>query len=110
MEIEAKFSVPNRDTMERLKRIVRLGPFEPGDVVQHTVVDTYYDTAGRDLLAHGYAYRVRQLDGQWMVTLKGLGGTDSAIHKRIECEASVSPGGDVADTSAWPSGAPYARR
>ena len=104
MEIEAKFSVPNRDTMERLKRIVRLGPFEPGDVVKHLVVDTYYDTAGRDLLALGYAYRVRQLDDQRMVTLKGIGDTDSAIHRRTECEVPVSPDGDLQDMSAWPSG------
>ena len=86
MEVEAKFSIPERDTLLRLQRIVRLGPYTPGEGATQGVLDRYYDTAERTLYRNGYACRFRYREETCVVTLKGLGHAESAIHERFESE------------------------
>jgi CHAD domain-containing protein len=103
MEVEAKFAIPDRDTMVRLKQIVRLGAFTPGEAVFHRLLDRYLDTATRALYQSGYACRIRSLDDLQIVTVKGLGKAESAIHERFESELIVS--GHVSmDPKTWPEG------
>ncbi len=101
VEVEAKFSVPDRDTLLRLQRIVRLGPYTPGEGAAHDVLDRYYDTEERTLYQNGYACRLRYREGTCVVALKGLGQAESAIHQRFECEQSLS-GEATADPTTWP--------
>lgn len=101
MEVEAKFTIPDMDTVERLKRVVRLGAFLPGEAVQRKVVDTYLDTGARDLLAIGYTCRIRVQDGQRLLTIKGLGRADSVIQERIESEIALEEEAAVSP-EAWP--------
>ncbi|WP_066341813.1 CYTH and CHAD domain-containing protein [Azohydromonas lata] len=47
----------------------------------------YFDTAGRQLAAHGFSWRLRRENGQWVQTLKGDGGH---LLQRLEDEVEVS--------------------
>jgi CHAD domain-containing protein len=101
MEVEAKFTIPDRNTADRLKRVVRLGPFVPGPSRPRQVRDTYYDTAAHDLYQRGYACRVREQAGQRTLTIKGLGQVESAIHERTESSVTLAEeAGIVPET--WP--------
>jgi CHAD domain-containing protein len=101
VEVEAKFSIPERDTLLRLRRIVRLGPYTPEAGVTQEVLDRYYDTTERTLFHNGYACRFRYREGACVVALKGLGQAESAIHERYESE-QVLPVGATADPTTWP--------
>ncbi|MBE9506456.1 MAG: CYTH domain-containing protein, partial [Chloroflexi bacterium] len=60
MEIEAKFALPDAETLRRLQAIDHLAGFalSTGQVKQ--MRDTYLDTADRLILAAGYACRRRE--------------------------------------------------
>jgi len=101
MEIEAKFKIPDRGTAERLKRLVRLGRYEPGAVSVRECEDVYLDTASRVLLQHGYACRLRTVGGRNLVTVKGLGEPRGGVHRRFESEASAD-GALGPNPRSWP--------
>ncbi len=86
MEIEAKFALPNVKTSQRLQAADHLAGFalSAGQVKQ--MRDTYLDTAGRLILAAGYACRQREQGEEVLITLKGLGGAEGAVHRREELE------------------------
>lgn len=86
MEIEAKFVLPDMDAFQRLQTVDRLAGFalSVGRVKQ--VRDTYLDTAGRLILRAGYACRRREESEGILITLKGLGGAQGAVHRREELE------------------------
>jgi CHAD domain-containing protein len=105
MEIEAKFTIPDRETFDQLCQLKELAGYrlEPAGV-KH-VHDRYLDTPDRAILSAGYACRVRRKRieaglASAVATLKGLGGAevDSGIHRRTEYEVAVD---DDAPTS-WP--------
>ena len=103
MEIEARFVIPDRDTLMRLRGAVGLGPFAPGPAVERRVRDRYLDTETRLLYQNGYACRLRRQDDQQVLTIKGLGETVSAVHERFESEVTL-PGGAGPDPESWPDG------
>ena len=86
MEIEAKFALPDSKAFQRLQTVDHLAGFalSAGQIKQ--VRDTYLDTAGRQILAAGYACRRREQDEGVLVTLKGLRGVEGAVHRREELE------------------------
>ena len=89
MEIEAKFVLPDMDTFQRLQTVDRLAGFalSAGRVKQ--VRDTYLDTVGRLILSAGYACRRREQSEGILITLKGLGGAQGAVHRREELEVLI---------------------
>jgi inorganic triphosphatase YgiF len=99
MEIEAKFALPDRDVFQRLQTIDRLADFvlSAGQIKQ--VRDTYLDTAGRRILCAGYACRRRKENKGILITLKGLGGAQGAVHRREELEVLMPS--DLA-LAEWP--------
>ena len=101
MEVEAKFTIPDRDTMDRLKRIVRLGSLSPGEVVQRAIQDSYFDTDERDLYQQGYTCRLRVHGDRRVLTIKGLGESDSAIHQRLEVDLVLHEGDGISPED-WP--------
>ena len=103
MEIEAKFSVPDRDTFDRLRQLTELAGYRVVGSGVKSVDDQYLDTENRAILRAGYACRVRRESNEeelYVATLKGLGGADadSGIHQREEHEVQV---GGV-DPLTWP--------
>jgi inorganic triphosphatase YgiF len=68
----------------------------------------YFDTAGAQLAAHGFSWRLRRENGQWVQTLKGHGGH---LLQRLEHEVEVQaeagggmPRPDIARHSGSPAG------
>ena len=116
MEVEAKFSIPDRVMFERLHQVRELVGYRLEPAGLKWMRDRYVDTDGRAILQAGYACRLRlvgtDLDlvdesgaarsapGSYIATLKGLGGADasSGIHQRAEYEVPV----DGADLNTWP--------
>lgn len=101
MEIEAKLSISDRSTFDRLCQLAALAGYhlEMGRVTQ--VHDRYLDTADRAILRAGYACRVRRKGPVHVATLKGLGGADadSGIHQRAEYEVPVDDDAPM----TWPA-------
>jgi inorganic triphosphatase YgiF len=101
MEIEAKFSIPNQETFKRLKQVGSMIGYRLSGEQVKNVRDHYLDTASQSLLAHGYACRRREQSGQMLITLKGLGGVEGAIHRREELEVQLQ---SAQPPQAWPPG------
>jgi CHAD domain-containing protein len=100
MEIEAKFIVPDENTFQRLQAAGDLAGYELTASRVKTVHDTYLDAAGRPVLAAGYACRQREQDEGALVTLKGLGAAEDAIHRREELEVLLAASTPPAE---WPA-------
>ncbi len=100
MEIEAKFSVPNRLTFPWWARLRRLASFTLSPAGTAQVADRYFDTPNRLLLKAGYACRLRREGDALLVTLKGTGGASGPIHRRDK--RGVRLGAWNPDPSAWP--------
>jgi CHAD domain-containing protein/DNA-binding CsgD family transcriptional regulator len=103
MEIEAKFVVPDRQVYTQLGRLRSLAGYGLTPAGVAPVSDRYFDTLDRRLLAAGYACRLRQEGDALLLTLKGLGGVEGAVHRRDEREVSL-PAWDLNPT-AWPESA-----
>ena len=89
MEIEAKFAVPDVATFQQLQAAEHIAGFSLSAHQVQQVRDTYLDTDERRILANGYACRSRETESEVLITLKGLGRADGAIHRRTELEISL---------------------
>jgi CHAD domain-containing protein len=101
LEIEAKFSVPDRPTFQRLLEAQSLGGLTLGEGSVAQLQDRYLDTAEGALRAQGYACRLRQEDGRTLGSLKGLGQAAGAVHRREELEVELPRPLQPAE---WPPG------
>ncbi|TRO45633.1 CHAD domain-containing protein [Candidatus Bathyarchaeota archaeon] len=101
MEIEAKFSVPDRPTFQRLLEARSLGGLALGEGSVVQIQDRYLDTAEGALRAQGYACRLRQEDGHTLGSLKGLGEAAGVVHRRQELEVELPRPLQPAE---WPPG------
>ena len=89
MEIEAKFSVPDAGSYQRLQTVDELAGLVLSAGRLKEVRDTYLDTPERLLLSAGYACRRRDQDGDVLITLKGMRTAKGAIHRREEMEIAL---------------------
>ena len=100
MEIEAKFALPDVETLQRLQAADHLAGFTLSAGQVKEVRDTYLDTADRAILAAGYACRRREQGEDILITLKGLGGAEGAVHRREELEILLA---DDLPPAQWPA-------
>ncbi len=101
MEIEAKFIVADQQTFTQLETIAEIAAYTLLTGRRKEVHDHYRDTSGGLIMAAGYALRYRGGDAGFVITLKGLGGVEGAIHRREEFEISLP---DDQSPQAWPPG------
>jgi CHAD domain-containing protein len=101
MEVEAKFLVPDEETLARLIEVASLAgcDVEPGEA-RHDV-DTFLDTPDRRLLAAGFYFRRRETTDGVRLTLKQLVAPSDGVLRREEIEALVAADVPVAE---WPQG------
>jgi len=92
MEIEAKWKVADADTLRRLCNLDHLACYDVLPGRTHEVHDTYLDSPDRRMLAAGFACRRREQGDAVRITLKGLGGSDGAVHRRAEHEMLLPTG------------------
>jgi CHAD domain-containing protein len=102
MEVEAKFTVPNRQVYRALMRLHALGDYVLLRAGTVRVVDRYFDTQEGCLLAAGYACRLRSHGDEIIATLKALGGAEGAVHRREELEVRLPV--ETLGVSEWPEG------
>jgi CHAD domain-containing protein len=107
-ETEAKYTIPDNETFEKLTGLRRIKRYSRRQGGAARVHDLYLDTDDHRFYGRQYFVRVRQKvneagaeDKPMLLTIKRLGGpTEGAIHRRAEYEAQV-PGFDI---SEWPQG------
>jgi len=98
LEIEAKYTT-SRFVFDKLLKVDALGEYRLEATEEQNLVDHYMDTGDRDIRKGGYAFRIREKDGRWLLTVKGLGTAESAIHQREEYEEEIQS--DM-PTQQWP--------
>ncbi len=100
MEIEAKYTASEAQYTDLLE-IYALGEYGLKDAGEQILTDHYMDTPQHDIKKGGYACRMREKGGEWLLSVKGLGGVEGSIHQREEYEMGIQR-----DTSPdqWPDG------
>jgi inorganic triphosphatase YgiF len=101
VEIEAKFTIPDEGTFQRLLQATTLGAFDLAPPVLLHVHDRYLDTPTGAIRAAGFACRLRCEDDHFLAGAKGLGSALGAIHRRAEYEQPIP--GPLPPTD-WPPG------
>ena len=103
MEIEAKYAVPDAGVFAALLDLRSLGSYALRPEGERDVTDRYLDSPHRDLLAGGYTCRLREGESEdhWLLTVKGVGHAEGAVHRREEHESEVLPNAPPED---WPGG------
>ncbi len=86
MEIEAKFSVPEKEIFAILISAQNIGPFVLDAAVQARLEDVYLDTVDMAIMSEGYYLRRRQKGQHIIYTIKSLGGLEKGIRRRKEME------------------------
>jgi triphosphatase len=89
LEVEAKFTIPDEQTFQRLMETAALAGFSLGRGVTARLQDLYLDTADGALRAGGFACRLRREETRYLATLKGLGGASGAVHRRVEYQVRL---------------------
>jgi CHAD domain-containing protein len=100
MEIEAKFVLPDRETMGRLESSHQLAGLTLSTSRTKNVVDVYVDTPQHQLFSAGYACRQRELDNQVLITLKSLDRGRGGVYRREELEVALP---HAAPPAEWPA-------
>jgi CHAD domain-containing protein len=68
-----------------------------------SIVDHYYDTSDQHILRAGWAYRLRDRDGEHTLGLKSLAPPEGAVHVREEVEQPVlAPSGELEELPSGP--------
>ena len=101
MEVEAKFLVPDDETLARLIETASLAGYDVRPGAERKDADTFLDTPGRRLLAAGYYFRRRETTDGVRLTLKQLIAPTDGVLRREEIEALVAADVPVAE---WPAG------
>lgn len=103
MEIEAKFLLPDEETLELLTTVPRLSDFELGPPRTLLHMDTYLDTADHRLLAAGWVCRVRRREGEpAVVTVKSRTAGEGGIMRREELDVVLE--NESLQPEPWPPG------
>src|SRR5689334_9282044 len=98
MEIEAKYRVVaplEPSTVDGLD----LAPYALRPDAEHTLEDVLLDSPARAITSAGNSLRVRRDGARTLLTFKGAGRVDGAVHAREELESGLSA--DWQDRSGW---------
>lgn len=106
MEVEAKYTVADAETLERLTMTPALAGYELEAGEARHDRDTFLDTEDRRVLAAGYYLRRRETGGGVKLTLKQLVQDEGGVLRREELEALVAADVPLAE---WPQGQLRAR-
>lgn len=101
-EIELRYIVPSLALFAKLRRLTTLGPLSLRALGRVRISDHYLDTGGQALQRQGWACRLRQDDGRWLVTLKAPSITQDARITRTELEIALTKPSQ--EPAGWPAG------
>jgi len=75
----------------RVEGLAQLGPYTLDPLPDVRIADTYLDTPAGDLAARGVALRIRDQDGERLLTLKGERRAEAGGSSRLELELPWTP-------------------
>ncbi len=101
MEVEAKYTVADEETLERLALTPALAGYEVEAGEARHDHDIFLDTGDRRVLSAGYYLRRRETDDGVKITLKQLVTDEGGVLRREELEAMVAADVPLAE---WPHG------
>jgi CHAD domain-containing protein len=102
-EVEAKFLVQGPMQLDRLIDLLERAGYAASARRNETIVDHYYDTSDRHILRAGWAYRLRDRNGEHTLGLKSLTPPEGAVHVREEVEQPVLvPGSEPGELPSGP--------
>jgi len=87
-EIELKLLLDPAD-VDTLRRHPLLEEYAAEAPHAQNIVNTYFDTPGLDIMRRGASLRLRQLDQDWVQTLKAGAKAEGGLHQRSEWETRV---------------------
>lgn len=91
MEIEAKFSVPDKEVFDLFLNTPTVGQFKLDIPIKTEFEDTYLDTSDMIIMSEGYYLRRREKGQSIVYTLKSLGGAGKdGIRRREEMECTLT--------------------
>ncbi len=99
MEIEAKYRLIGETAAEEFDAI-DLSPYRLQPDQELSLDDTIFDTPDRVITSAGHALRVRHEGAHTLLTLKGPGTVEGAVHRREELESELF--GPQRDRAGWP--------
>lgn len=89
MEIEVKLTGASEELFRSVGE--SLGPYRLVPANRKQIVDVYYDTPARELMARGVSLRRREENGVALYTLKALDSYASGVVRREEEEVEATP-------------------
>jgi triphosphatase len=89
MEAEIKLAI-DAASVTQIKKLPVLRDHAVSKPQEREHVDYYFDSADFGLWQHGFALRVRSVDGRHVQTLKGGGSTLAGLHQRTELEQEIA--------------------
>jgi inorganic triphosphatase YgiF len=92
-ETEGKLIIVSEEPMmiaDRISRLDKIGNYVLGDRLKHKLEDVYFDTERKELSANLISLRIRSVDGQELLTLKGPGEASGLSQTRLEIERDWS--------------------
>ncbi len=104
METEAKFIVNDRVGFFALQDLSSLGAFLLRAKETQEVRDVYLDTKDRRCLQAGYAFRLREMEREYFLTIKSLVSEEGGLHMRSEIEERIDDPARAARPALWPEG------
>src|SRR3954462_2031504 len=100
MEIEAKYKVLRPVDAAEIVGL-DLTPYRLADGAEHELHDTILDTPDRAITGAGCGLRLRRDGRRTLLTFKGVGAVEGAVHRRAEHEAELPE--PTLDRAAWPA-------
>ena len=91
-ETEAKLIVKDRKIFDRISRMGHILDFSLKPVGRFLQRDIYYDTADRKLAGCGAVCRIREVDGDKVITFKRRVGYEKGVSEREELEVPLEEG------------------
>ncbi len=97
MELEGKWEPAGSVTISEIEQC-NWQPYALGERKLLRQTNLYFDTPDHALRQHQYALRLRNENGELIVTLKGPNQASAGIHQRLEEEAHTTSN----EPAAWP--------
>jgi len=89
LEQEIKLKVMQEAELD-LSALIWLNALLASQPYKQHLVSTYFDTADRALMQFGVGLRLRQVDSQWLQTVKCRGEAQDGLHQRKEWEHKLA--------------------
>ena len=97
----AFFISSNENIFKKISLWNNIGEYLLSIAEKKLFIDHYFDSINRDLYNNNYALRIRESKGNFILSLKSLGNSINALHKREEYEVTIPNYTSIIDITRW---------